>query len=194
MNKMSVNKLICIITFICFNDIFLSANSQSLTNGNSECVVCTQVVPDCSENEELIPQTCEACAHCKPKEQDVKKDCQKCKLHAECEEGYACINDCCIPKMQIYLRNLNKEEKENLLKKKVKKEIKKEKLNKLLKMIKKTNNDNCKNPCGLKCCNGGETCITVNQCQGQTGKCKLPILKYCSSKIPDGLKGREKSF
>lgn len=185
-SKILVNKLIFIITFICFNGIFLSANSQSLTDDDSECIVCTQVVPDCSENEELVLQTCEACAHCKPKESDKKEDCQKCKLHAECEEGYACINDCCIPKMQIYLKKLEKEEKENLLKKKVR--------NKLLKMFKNSNNDNCKNPCGLKCCNKNEICITIDQCQGEAGKCKLPILKYCASKIPEGLNGREKTF
>ncbi len=31
---------------------------------NSECIVCTQVIPNCSTNEILIPQSCNDCAHC----------------------------------------------------------------------------------------------------------------------------------
>ena len=40
----------------------LSVSSSSGTG--EECIICTQVVPDCKENEILIPQSCNKCAHC----------------------------------------------------------------------------------------------------------------------------------
>ena len=33
-------------------------------SSSSECIICTQVIPNCSSNEILVPQTCNDCAHC----------------------------------------------------------------------------------------------------------------------------------
>ena len=48
--------------------------SQSV---KAECVTCPQFVPQCEANEELILQTCEACAHCVPKS-NSDKECIAC--------------------------------------------------------------------------------------------------------------------
>ena len=63
-----------LITFIFFtlllSFIFLSlgrsngqTNSSSSSSSNN-CILCAQVIPNCSSNEIFIPQTCTECAHC----------------------------------------------------------------------------------------------------------------------------------
>ena len=51
--------------------ISLSENFSGVWEGtkinsanSSECMLCTQVVPECGPNEKLILQTCDECAHC----------------------------------------------------------------------------------------------------------------------------------
>lgn len=41
-----------------------SSTSSGSTSSSGECVVCTQVVPQCAPGEVLLPQNCESCAHC----------------------------------------------------------------------------------------------------------------------------------
>ena len=96
--------IFCLFLLVCN---FLSrSNAQTEKNLPTDCVICAQFVLECGENEVLIPQTCEKCAHCEPlilpEAQDTPKEktieisnCQKCTFHAQCPEGSKCVNDCC---------------------------------------------------------------------------------------------------
>ena len=37
---------------------------SSSSSSSGECIICTQVVPECSADQTLIPQSCNECAHC----------------------------------------------------------------------------------------------------------------------------------
>ncbi len=66
MRRANLITLIFVISLISFS--FLSIESSSgqtnLPHSLSDCIICTQVIPDCSENETFVPQTCNKCAHC----------------------------------------------------------------------------------------------------------------------------------
>ncbi|OGI19968.1 MAG: hypothetical protein A3B68_00290 [Candidatus Melainabacteria bacterium RIFCSPHIGHO2_02_FULL_34_12] len=116
MKNKSLLQYIFLFLFILFiSDLNLSKAQILEGEGegkNAECILCTQVVPDCKENEKLVFQTCDQCAHCEPIDlasptptstlEETKGDCQKCLIHAQCQTGQLCINDCCAqnPKRQ----------------------------------------------------------------------------------------------
>ena len=58
-NKDSVKRLLVFLLFLA------AVNFQSV---KAECILCAQFIPVCGPGEELVLQTCEACAHCKPKD------------------------------------------------------------------------------------------------------------------------------
>lgn len=169
---------------ISFNLFFLSTNSllssaQLQEDKDSNCVLCAQVVPECKENEKLILQTCEKCAHCEPIAESTKT-CKKCKFNFECPRGNFCKDECCVE------RTLSTKGLKN-----IKKIIEHDKS--LKSSIPPTDsiiNNGCKNPCGDKCCNLRQKCIVIDQCKERKTKCSLPVLKYCSTKTPEQLKGR----
>jgi len=39
-------------------------SSSSTSSSGGECILCIQVVPECSSNQILVPQSCTECAHC----------------------------------------------------------------------------------------------------------------------------------
>lgn len=190
-----------LVTFLLINQ-FSGLKAQLIGEENTDCIVCAQVTPECKENERYVPQTCESCAHCEPI--DVPKiiqtptaslsDCQKCKFNFECKPKDKCINECCTPIVQEI------KEKECIICAQVVPVCKKdeklvpqtcekcaycEKTKKLKKIT-----SNCNNPCGDKCCKSSEKCVVFDQCKSIKSKCKLPILRYCSTRIPEELKGK----
>ena len=56
--------LVC-FTFVTLEKSVGQTNSSS-SNSLSECIICTQVIPNCSDNEMIVLQTCSECAHCIP--------------------------------------------------------------------------------------------------------------------------------
>ena len=59
------NKIIFIFLIVCSLSFFITVNAQTIDSGDaSNCVVCTQSIPQCGPDEEVALQTCEACAHC----------------------------------------------------------------------------------------------------------------------------------
>lgn len=58
-----ISSVVLVIAFCCIqlNTSFAYAFGNE---GDSDCVFCTQVVPQCEPEEILVPQTCEKCAHC----------------------------------------------------------------------------------------------------------------------------------
>lgn len=42
----------------------IGGGSSSSGGSSSGCIICIQVVPECSSNEVLVPQSCTECAHC----------------------------------------------------------------------------------------------------------------------------------
>ncbi len=196
-----------LISFFCNNTSY----AQTEKGTDSDCIFCTQFVPECTEGEKLVPQTCKKCAHCEPienneqkiedsKQKDLSTDITKphqCIIHAQCPHWHKCIDGQCILRPHrrnpdVVIRKKPKKETKKIAKKsiaipkKVKKEI----------MISKPSEDltTCKNPCGAKCCKAGKKCITIDQCTGSKGKCKLPVLKFCSSKPPEKITGRLNPF
>ena len=67
MRKISLTIFILFVTLIA-GFTFLSlgkSNGQNSTSSSSgECIICTQVIPNCSSNETIVPQSCNECAHC----------------------------------------------------------------------------------------------------------------------------------
>ena len=61
----SIFTLIISFTLLSLEKSNGQTNSSS-SSSSGECIVCTQVVPNCSSNETLIPQTCNECTHCIP--------------------------------------------------------------------------------------------------------------------------------
>ena len=55
--------LITGFTFLSLEKSIGQMNSSS-SSSSGECIFCTQVIPNCSSNEILIPQSCNECAHC----------------------------------------------------------------------------------------------------------------------------------
>ena len=56
-----------IIFTLLINFIFFpleKSNGQTSSSSSGQCIFCTQVVPNCSSNEIIVPQTCNECAHC----------------------------------------------------------------------------------------------------------------------------------
>lgn len=146
----------------------LDANSQRLNSKDSECILCTQMVPLCKEDEELIPQSCHKCSYCKPIE-EKSTECIKCRFNFNCKTGYICRDGCCTErslssKRQKAIRKIIEDSKSTII--------------------------SCKNPCGIKCCNHRQKCIVIDQCKGRKTKCILPVLKYCSTKVPEPINGR----
>lgn len=167
------------LVFILFLCIVYSANAQ--TNKETDCVFCAQFVPDCGPNERLVPQTCEKCAHCELEEerQEATTSCQKCLIHAQCPYWHKCIDGCCVKKP--HRRN-----PDVVLKKDIRDTI--NRISTAKKQGKITSS--CNNPCGIKCCKPSEKCITIDQCKGIKGKCKLPMLKFCSTKSLEKITGQ----
>lgn len=166
-----MNKLISfsIITTILFS-LILDSNAQLIGNKDSDCILCSQMVPLCKPDEELVPQTCHKCSHCKPIESKTT-DCVKCRFNFDCITGYVCREECCIEralssKRQKGIRKIIEDSKSSI------------------------DINGCKNPCGIKCCNHRQKCIVIDQCKGRKTKCSLPVLKYCSTKVPESVNGR----
>lgn len=174
-------KLITLIFFIFFLQLLLiisTTKAQIISDSETNCIICAQFVPDCGPNEVLVLQTCEKCAHCESIDltktsQKEKKDCKICRFHFECTPDQICKEGCCTYK--------------------TKKEIKQRKTKKLKMMISEAltpKPQNCKTPCGYKCCKPSEKCIVIDQCKNIKTKCKLPTLRYCSPKEQENLKGK----
>ncbi len=104
-------KTINLITFILFTLLisftFLSAgksNGQTISNSPGECIICAQVIPDCSSDETFVPQTCSKCAHCISISSSSSGDLN-CTLDNDCPPGlcsssgtfknYSCENKIC---------------------------------------------------------------------------------------------------
>ena len=211
--------LIFIITLFIFSPFLFRQHelkAQILENPESDCVICAQFVPECGPDEELVNQTCKECAHCVPKSiptpssvpsTQEESNCQKCTIHSQCSKGYICTNDCCTlkpnrkknykkPECIVCPQSLPKcKPSETLAKQNCfkcarcipKKTLPKKSLSK--KIATNQIKPSCKNPCGRNCCTVNEKCITIDQCKGKK-KCRLPILKYCSSKEPEKLHGK----
>ncbi len=201
---LTVKKIITFsaITVCLIISLFCNSTScaQPEKDTESDCIFCTQFVPECNENEKLIPQTCKQCAHCEPaveeKQETLSADTTnstECILHAQCPHWHKCIDGQCVLRPHrrnpdVVIRKKIKKEAQKIAKKsiiipkKVKKEL----------VISSPSKDlaTCKNPCGTKCCKAGKKCITIDQCKGSKGKCKLPVLKFCSSKPPEKISGR----
>ena len=229
-----IYKLLLIFSLILTLSIPLFKSEAST---ESDCIICPQFVPDCSEGEKLILQTCKQCAHCEPEISSPTLSpstsdpiiCTKCIIHAQCPHWHKCTDGCCVLRPHrrtpdVVIKKTKQEERsrkqETRGKKKEARNKKQETGNKkqkikgqksksqsttsLLKpsessLLHMTANlssptsktsSNCKNLCGTKCCKQNEKCITVDQCKGSKGKCKLPILKYCSKKLPEKITGR----
>lgn len=210
MQKIKTIKLFFSISFIFLFSSLICTNictlyTQAQTD-DTDCIICSQFVPECRSSEKLIRQTCKQCAHCEPvlplaASSKLLAECQKCTFHFQCPRRNICSNDCCIlnpkrkkspirikpgcekcfknsncPKGEICRGNCCSPKIINLP-------------NKILKN-KETKKPECKTACGLKCCKDNERCITVNQCNGKEKSCHLPTLKYCNHKFPESLKGR----
>ncbi|GEM_PF-5112502 len=163
-----MNKLISfsIITIILFS-LILDSKAQQLEDKDSDCILCTQMVPMCKPDEKLVLQTCKRCAHCEPVE-EKSAECVKCRFNFDCITGCVCKNECCTERS-----------------------LKTKGLKAIQKIIdKKDSIPGCKNPCGIKCCNHRQKCIVIDQCKERKTKCSLPVLKYCSTKVPEPINGR----
>lgn len=164
-----IKKYLILILLLSFSTQFIfpkKSIAQNIKVTDSDCIICPQFVPDCKESEHLVNQTCKKCAHCEPA---ANETCEKCVLHSQCKPGNICKDNCCIPRTYKTKTTAPK-----------------------VKSLKKTieNKISCKTPCGIKCCNKKEKCITVDQCKGEKIVCKLPTLKFCSNKGFENLKGR----
>ena len=191
--------VIFLFTFLVFIDTCI-LNTQAQTD-DTDCIICSQFVPECSSNEKLINQTCKQCAHCESvvfqaTSSKPLTECQKCTFHFQCPPRNICTNNCCVlnpkrekPPVRIKpgCKKCTKNSqcskgnicKENCCRSKTTKV-----LNKVLK------SPTCKMACGSKCCKEGEQCITVDQCKDRKRPCHLPVLKYCDNRTPEPLKGR----
>ncbi len=211
-------KIIFVIS-VFLNLFVLYANAQTITGGESDCVICAQFVPDCGPNERLVPQTCKECAHCEPIDNSQAPNlpqgipslplndpphnttsnpgCQKCTFHAQCLPEKICVNSCCEQRYTPVQRKTEcvicaqfmPECKPN--ERLVKQTCKKcAYCEPITKLKPLTKKKACKFPCGSQCCQFGQKCLTVDQCKGKKPTCKLPILKYCSKTELDPLSGR----
>ena len=65
-----INLIIFFLFTLIVNLTFLSlekSNGQTNSSSSSssgECIICTQVIPNCSSNGIIVPQSCHECAHC----------------------------------------------------------------------------------------------------------------------------------
>lgn len=222
-NPFNSNLLLGIILLFACSISFTKANEPA--EKDSDCIFCTQFVPECGENEKLVPQTCKKCAHCEPigdtkqeagdtkqeagdtkqeagstKQETLSTDTTnttECVLHAQCPHWHKCIDGHCILRPHrrnpdVVIRKKTKKETQKIAKKAITipKKVKKE----TMITFPSENLAACKNPCGPKCCKAGKRCITIDQCKGTKGKCKLPVLKFCSSKPPEKITGRLNPF
>ena len=215
-----LSTIFCLSFLIC--NFSSCSNAQTEENLPTDCVICPQFVPECGQNEVLIPQTCEKCSHCEsftpPETESTPQpeiidiipeptpasekavNCQSCQFHAQCPAGSKCVNDCCElkPRKERKYTNIKKpvqEIEKTPIQKPVQKKpepVKKEAVINKLK-VKKTPDKICKMLCGTKCCKQGESCITLSQCKGKK-KCHLPLLRICTKKKPEPLSGGAVSF
>ena len=65
MRKLNLITFILLTLIISFTFLSLEkSNGQMTSSSSGDCIVCTQVIPNCSTNQILIPQSCNECAHC----------------------------------------------------------------------------------------------------------------------------------
>jgi len=64
----NINQLILIIIgiilFFSFSSHSNNIGQASSLSSSGECIICTQVIPNCSNNETIVLQACNECAHC----------------------------------------------------------------------------------------------------------------------------------
>ena len=96
--------LIISFTFLSLEKSNGQTNSSS-SSSSGECIVCIQVVPNCSSNETLTPQTCNECAHCISTPPSSSSGSLSCTTSNDCPPGicsssgtfknYSCSNGKC---------------------------------------------------------------------------------------------------
>ena len=137
---------------------------------------------------------------------DLTTDCQQCIIHAQCPYWHKCIDGCCVKKphrrnpdvvmgrKQENRRDHAKGGQDAINRVSTRKTISTALMtstNSLTLMISMTSmSPFCKNSCGTKCCKQNEKCITIDQCKGIKGKCKLPMLRFCSAKPLEKITGQ----
>ena len=143
-------KLLIFFLFLIALVNFGFAKAQNATT----CVTCTQSLPICGPDEELVPQTCEHCTFCKKKE-GLNVSCVICaQFVPECGPGEELVLQTCEHCAHCKPNSTTSSSSGSVT---------------------------CEVPCGKRCCKTGKQCVTIDRCKGIPNCKKLPKFKCVKS-------------